>query len=696
MKDIFEKELNSLNEQQKEAVTHQGGPLFVVAGAGTGKTKTLTTRIAYLIKELHVDKNAILAVTFTNKAAREIRNRVDRFAFPEEMGDWLYTFHAFGLRILRAHAVNLNMGYKNDFMVIDEDDAATIIRDLLKRYNYDSKKYPPRSMKNFISNHKTKINEIIDPNILDIYNKYQSELVKEQLMDFDDLIVYTHNLFKNNKVIREIYQNQFEHILVDEFQDTDLMQYEIIKLLNCKNTVVVGDPDQSIYAFRGARYENNSLFVKDFKAKIIVLDKNYRSTNNILTAANLLIKNNMDREAKKELKSDYGDGIQVQLYQANDDYEEVNSITSEIMRLTQTGYRYDDIAVLYRTNSLSRSFEHSFTQNQIPYIIYGGTSFYERKEVKDFLAYLKVIVDNDSNFYFKRIVNVPARGLGNVTIQKLEDYSILNNISMFEAIDSVTLPAKALSGLKEFKQLIIKLRKEILEKTELIDVIDVIYFETKYHELLKEEIDEKAKERKENINELKSVLKMASDELEGNNLEKIKAVLDEIALYTSHDKKPSNDNSLKLATVHQVKGLEFKVVFIVAMEEGIFPNERSYNSRSEIEEDRRVFYVAITRAKERLYITHAAKRLLYGKIGYPKGSMFLREIRNIENPGRTKTDTYKKQEKNNLVLNAGDIVNHDIFGKGVVVEIRENIATIAFSHEHGIKKLIKDHPSIKK
>ncbi|VEU79591.1 ATP-dependent helicase [Haploplasma axanthum] len=691
-------EISRLNNNQRKAVIHENGPLFVVAGAGTGKTKTLTTRIAYLIEKMNVDPNRILGVTFTNKAAKEIRHRVNDLIYPNQMGAWLYTFHAFGLRVLRENAVNLNLGYKNDFTVIDEDDALAIIRDIIKKQNIDAKKYPPRMIKNFISNEKTFIRNIDDEVVRDVYDRYKLELIKEQLMDFDDLIVYTNKLFKENLLVRTKYQTLFTHILIDEFQDTDKVQYEIIKLLNNENTFVVGDPDQSIYAFRGARYENNQLFVKEFGAEVIVLDENYRSTNNILKAANKLIKNNNSRTTDKNLVSSFGDGVPIVVHLASDDFDEVRTVTNEIINLTSHKYNYEDIAVLYRNNHLSRLFEHSFMQTQIPYIIYGGISFYERKEVKDILAYLKVVVDTNSNFYLKRIINTPTRGIGNVTINKLEEYANFNNMSMFDAIDYVKFSAKTANSLKEFKNIINELKEKIEETKELVNIIDVLFVGSGYYEFLKEETDDKAKERKENIMELKNVFRQGDWNYEGNNIEKIKQILDELALYTDHDKDNQDLNVVKLATVHQVKGLEFKVVFVVALEDGLFPSDRSYMDPFELEEERRIFYVAITRAKERLYVTNTQRRMVYGQIKNNIPSVFLREIKNDEEkilPKKYSRETINKNTSSDD-FKSGDIVVHDSFGKGVVVEVKDDIITIAFNVEYGIKKLLKNHPSIKK
>lgn len=700
MDNKFELELNSLNENQKAAVVHNDGPLFVVAGAGTGKTKALTTRIAYLIHVLDINPNRILGVTFTNKAAREIRERVNALITPKTMGQYLHTFHAFGLKILREFASEFNLGYKETFTVIDEDDGLSIVRDLIKKYNLDPKEFPARMIKGMISNHKTELDKIADSNILRIYKGYHAELIKEQLMDFDDLIVYTYKLLKENQMVRIKLQNRFDHVLIDEFQDTDLIQYEIIKLLNNDNTFVVGDPDQSIYAFRGARYENNQLFLKDFRAKTIVLDKNYRSTNNILQAANRLISKNESRATEKNLVSDNGDGLPVIVRSAGSDYEEADMVVNEIFNLSLRGYKYEDIAVLYRSNHLSRLFEHSLTHNQIPYVIYGGLSYYERKEVKDILAYLQLIVDIDTNFYLKRIINVPARGVGNVTFSKLEEYSLDNNVSIIDSIGKVKMSARVSDNLDEFKNLILSLRDSANNLEDLVDIIDLIFVNTGYKQMLLDSNDERADERKENILELKNVFRRGSWSYEGTNLEKIKAILDEIALFTSHDTDEVTDNTVKLATIHQVKGLEFKVVFVVGVEEGIFPNDRVFGNSFELEEERRIFYVALTRPKECLYITYSDRRMLYGRLTNNNRSMFISEIEEKKErtfrPIYNKTETVRKVETNNETFNTGDIVTHNVFGEGVIVEISGDILTIAFSYEHGIKKLLKTHPAIKK
>ena len=375
----LEKQLNTLNDKQKKAVVHNGSPLFVVAGAGTGKTNTLTTKIAYLIHKENVNPENILAVTFTNKAAREIRERVNGLISPMETGSWLYTFHAFALRILREHAVDLNIGYDNKFTIIDDDDANKIIKEAIDFFKLDTNRFKPRALKSLISKHKTKMDFLIESEEIDVYERYQSELIRNGLMDFDDLIVYTERLFRTNEKVLKHYQDMFEHVLIDEFQDTDRMQYSIIKLLNKNNTFVVGDPDQSIYGFRGARYENNEKFVKEFNAEVIVLDLNYRSTNKILNFANKSISNNLNRPTTKDLVSELGEGFDVEVREFSTNQEEVTFVTNQLIRLADRGIKLDDIAILYRNNALSRSFEHSLNQYGIPYVIYGGISFYERK-----------------------------------------------------------------------------------------------------------------------------------------------------------------------------------------------------------------------------------------------------------------------------------------------------------------------------
>lgn len=693
MNDLLEKQLQDLNKEQLEAVKFQGSPLFVVAGAGTGKTKTLTMRIAYLVKVLNVNPNNILGVTFTNKAAGEIRQRVNNVIYPFQMGSWLQTFHAFGLRILRTHAVDLKLGYDNDFNVIDEVESKALVKEAMDELNIDKDDIKLGEAKDFISSYKMELIDFYyDDKFFDIYKLYHQKLIKNQLMDFDDLIKNVYILFKNNQEVLNKYQNLFEHILIDEFQDTDIIQYKIIKLLNNPHTFVVGDPDQSIYEFRGARYENNEAFLKDFKAETIILNQNYRSTNNILKTANSLIKYNRNRTTEKDLTSNLGLGDPVSIATLDTDFEEVDYVSFEINKLLRKGLEYENIAVLYRNNVLSRNFEHKFMQFDIPYIIYGGISFYQRKEVKDILAYLKLVMDKENNFFFKRIVNTPKRSLGDTTIKKLEDFSEENNLSMFEAIDKVNLPTRALNNLKDFKNIINTIESGINDLENIRDVVELIYLTSNYELALQSETDEVKENKIENINELKTVFSLANNK-QGNNCEKIKEALDELALFTDREVNYQNKNSVILSTVHQVKGLEFDAVFIVGMEDGIFPNHRANFEETKIAEERRLFYVAITRAKKYLYITNTQRRRLYGRFEYSRPSEFLNEIRTVE---KVKPRVQLKPKTNNEKFVLSDIVIHDDFGRGIIVEIKGEILTIAFNMPHGIKKILATHPSIKK
>ena len=686
--------LATLNESQLQAVIHPNGPLFVVAGAGTGKTRTLTAKIAYLIMQ-GVEPKKILAVTFTNKAAREMKQRVIEMTGPHAMDVWLYTFHAFGLQILRKHIQELPYGYKQTFTVIDEDDGKKIISDVIKNLGLDTKMFSIKALKNLISLFKSNRMETFERSEEEkIYKGYQTYLIENQLLDFDDLLIYTLELLTDYPHIKLKYQTGFDHVLVDEFQDTDVIQYKILKVLGeaHKNMFVVGDPDQSIYGFRGANYNNSKYFLKDFNAKEIILDKNYRSTNLILKAANKLISKNFDRPSAKNLESDLGIGIPITYHTAQSDYQETFYVINEINKLISKGFVYDDIAILYRNNALSRLFEDAMIKEGIPYIIYGGISFYERKEIKDALAYIRVINDYTQDFYFKRIVNVPKRAIGLKSVQLLEAKARQLGVSMFEAIDYVELRPQAKSALLEFKQMIVDLKESFDEMEDLYELMPVLMSKTGYTAMLKAENSEQADDRIDNLKELQSVFTRGDIYYEGSFYEKLNQQLDQIALYSDLDQDVTEEDHVKLATYHQVKGLEFKAVFMVVLEEGIFPGDRALMSTYELEEERRVAYVGITRAKERLYMTHAEKRMVYGqmKIGYP--SRFIKESRSdvIEETPKVR---YDRQDH---LLKTGDHVDHQVFGKGVVVSVDKEIATIAFAMPHGIKQLLESHPSIRK
>lgn len=683
--------LQTLNQQQFNAVTHEVGPVFVVAGAGTGKTRTLTMRIAYLIEQQH-DPERILAVTFTNKAAREMKERVVNLVGPSGIGVWMYTFHAFGLQILRRHIAMLPYGYRPNFSVIDEDDGKKIIKESIKALNLEAKDFSVKSLKNMISRYKTKRIEAFEFNEEEmIYLEYQRRLRDEQLLDFDDLILYTQELLKTQQDLREYYQMYFEHILVDEFQDTDVIQYDILKMLGIKHkhVFVVGDPDQSIYAFRGSFYGNNQKFIQDFKADKVVLDQNYRSTNKILDAANRLINHNQNRPAAKNLVSELGPGQEVIYFNAPNDYRETFYVINEIERLQSEGYPLHEIAILYRNNALSRLFEDALIKQGIPYTIYGGLSFYERKEIKDALAYVRVVLDPIQSFYLKRIINTPRRGIGNVSIQKLETYAREHGLSLFDAIDEAPITGKSKQAFIDFKKSIEVMQQEIDQAKHLDDVLNTVLSLSGYVDMLKEDKDETSDDRILNLRELVSVFKRSETFYEGSLQQKLSQLLDQIALYTELDKSQNQEDAVILSTIHQVKGLEFRAVFMVVMEESVFPSEFSTMMPSEMEEERRVCYVGMTRAKRRLYMTSSRQRMIYGQMKMNFTSRFLKETKATF---RDETD----EDMSSSYLSKGDKVIHNIFGEGVVVSMDEDIATIAFPMPHGIRKILESHPGLKK
>jgi len=686
--------LKTLNESQLKAVVHEGGPLFVVAGAGTGKTKTLTSRISYLINQ-GADPRHILAVTFTNKAAREMKQRVIDMTGPHAMGVWLYTFHAFGLQILRRHIAVLPYGYRPNFTVIDEDDGKKIIQDQIKELGLDIKQYSIKGLKNLISLYKSRRLEGFERTDEEkIYKKYQTYLRENQLVDFDDLLLYTLELLEDYPEIRTKYQTYFEHILVDEFQDTDAIQYKVMKILAelHKNVFVVGDPDQSIYAFRGANYENSTLFQKDFHAQMIVLEQNYRSTNQILKAANQLIQYNFNRPASKNLESDLGHGEAPIYHHAQSDFRESFFVVNEIQRLHQLGILYEEMAVLYRNNALSRLFEDAMIKEGIPYIIYGGISFYERREIKDALAYIRVILDPNQDFYFKRIVNVPKRAVGLVSLQKLELRAKELGVSMFESIEYTELTPAAKHSLLEFKKLIMEMNQDFGDMVDMSQIMPYLMVKTGYVDMLKAEGDEISDDRINNLKELQTVFTRGDIYYEGSFLERLTQQLDQIALYSDIDKDVTDFDHVKLATIHQVKGLEFRVVFMVVMEENIFPSDRSLMNPQDMEEERRIAYVGITRAKQKLYFSYADQRMVYGSMRYSYPSRFIQESKvKVDEP---KT-IYQAPTESHL-LKTGDQIEHSVFGRGIVVRIDDDIATIAFAMPHGIKKILESHPSLRK
>lgn len=709
--------LSTLNESQREAVVTCQGPVMVMAGAGSGKTRVLTHRIAYLINELGVYPSHILAVTFTNKAAREMKERVASLVEVNTKSMWVSTFHSFCARLLRMEMDYLPP-FNTRFIIIDEDDAQKIIRDILKNLNIDSKEYKPKMLKSLISDEKNgELIKMANPSTQRVYDlvkaRYDEYLKHENLLDFDDLIVYSIQLFKENPQILEKYQNKFQYIMVDEFQDTNTVQYQLIHLLalDHHNIFVVGDQDQSIYSFRGAKIENIDIFRRDFlETKLILLERNYRSTTPILEAANQVISKNQNR-IKKKLFTENADDFKPIYYQSESSYDEVMFVIDKIKELYLANYQYKDFAILYRANALSRGFEDALIRYQIPYQIYGALSFFSRKEIKDLIAYLRLICNFDDDFSFKRIVNEPKRKIGPALLDKLGIVAYEKECSLFEATDYVNASGTGFNNLLDFKFKMIEISEQI-EKTELPKLVSLIMDKTGYYDMLKSEGSE-GEDRLSNLDELKNVLKEADEFYEGTHKEKLEALLSDLALRTDTDTKSDDNNSVKLMTYHQAKGLEFKVVFMVAMEAGIFPSMNCH-TKEEQEEERRICYVGITRAREKLYLTNALSRYLYGQQHSQAPSCFINEIgmdkmNHINKKyhqmfeDTRKTDVLARVSKIEEPLmkeataySLGDKINHKAFGDGLIIDVKGDIITVAFKVPFGVKKLVSSHPSIRK
>ena len=691
--------LDNLNEMQKEAVIYKDGPLLILAGAGSGKTRVLTCRIAYLIKEYKVNPYNILAITFTNKAANEMKDRITNLIGKTNIT--ASTFHSFGVKILREYDNAKILGYNKNFNIMDSDDTLTLIKKITKDLGFDPKTFSPYMIKNKISSCK---NEYVMPEdykafvcsseddvIYKVYSKYEDTLKQNNSVDFDDLLILPIKLFIEHEDILEKYQERYKYILIDEYQDTNKVQYMLTKML-CKkyrNICVVGDVDQSIYGFRNADYRNILNFEKDYKdGKTIYLEQNYRSCKTILDAANSVIKNNKERK-EKNLWSNKDIGDKISYYRAYDEVDEVFYCLKKIKELINDGVPYSDIAILYRTNAQSRAFEDVLLRENIPYKVIGSFYFYNRKEIKDLISYLKLINNQDDNLSLTRAISVPKRGIGEKSIRNLEEESIFYKASMFDCLKS----DKEL----EFKNLILDLKSKVSEVT-LTELIEIVLDKSGMKEALKKEKTLEADIRLENLEEFKSITKNF-EEKEG--LISLEDFLLEISLVADKEEYKDDPNRLTLMTVHQVKGLEYPYVFIVGLEEGIFPHRNSMNSESEIEEERRLMYVAITRAMKKLYITNAKKRMLYGEEKNNIPSRFINEIDekllNIENAPK---EAIIKKEKNvyedDVDYKYGDKVLHDKFGVGVVIGINKSIISIAFNKDIGIKQLLKNHKSIKK
>ncbi|ESU31716.1 ATP-dependent DNA helicase PcrA [Bacillus sp. 17376] len=639
MQYLTDKLLNGLNPEQQKAVKTVDGPLLLMAGAGSGKTRVLTHRIAYLMVEKGVNPYNILAITFTNKAAREMRERIQKMMGGAADDIWISTFHSMCVRILRRDIDRL--GYNRNFTILDSTDQQSVIKSILKDKNMDPKKYDPRAILGTISSAK---NELITPEeyaktagdyfsqkVSDVYTEYQRRLRKNNALDFDDLIMTTITLFIRLPEVMEYYQRKFQYIHVDEYQDTNRAQYMLVKLLaqRFQNLCVVGDSDQSIYRWRGADITNILSFEKDYpRASVILLEQNYRSTKKILLAANMVIQNNMNRKPKN-LWTENPEGNKIMYYRADSEQGEAQFVIGKIQEQIRNGRKLSDIAILYRTNAQSRVIEESFLKSNIDYSIVGGIKFYDRKEIKDILAYLRLISNPDDDISLQRVINVPKRAIGSTSIDKIANFATMHDLSMFQALETIEmigLSPKAEKAAAEFRNLVSNYthQQEYLSVTELVEeVLD----KTGYRDMLKAEKSLESQSRLENIDEFLTVTKSFEESSEDKSLV---AFLTDLALVADIDRLDDDGEKktdfVTLMTLHSAKGLEFPVVFLIGMEEGVFPHSRSLMEEDEMEEERRLAYVGITRAEEELFITNAQMRTLFGRTNMNPESRFIKEI----------------------------------------------------------------------
>lgn len=733
MQFLTDRLLTGLNPEQKEAVKTTEGPLLILAGAGSGKTRVLTHRVAYLMVEKGVNPYNILAITFTNKSAREMKERIAGIMGGTADEVWISTFHSMCVRILRRDIDRI--GINRNFTILDSTDQQSVIKGILKEKNIDPKKYDPRTILGTISSAK---NELISPEeyashvgdyygqvVSDIYEAYQKRLLKNQALDFDDLIMMTIQLFKRVPEVLEFYQRKFQYIHVDEYQDTNKAQYMLVKMLaqRFQNICVVGDNDQSIYRWRGADITNILSFEKDYpRAKVIMLEQNYRSTKKILQAANKVIENNVNRKPKN-LWTENPDGQNIIYYRADSEQAEGQFVAGKIKELTASGKRkLSDFAVLYRTNAQSRVIEEVFMKSNIEYNIVGGIRFYDRKEIKDILAYLRLIANPDDDISLQRIINVPKRGIGSTSLDKIARYAQEQDISMFNAIqeaDFIGVSPKISKAAREFYDLIRNFThmQDYLSVTELVEEL---LEKSQYREMLKMEKSLESQSRLENIEEFLSVTK---DFEKSNDDKSLIAFLTDLALVADIDRLDEDDtpkDAVVLMTLHSAKGLEFPIVFLIGMEEGVFPHSRSLMEEAEMEEERRLAYVGITRAEEELYITNAAMRTLYGRTNMNPVSRFIQEIPqelldavNQEEKEEQKPLMQKrkaapvmrpvvnhKSGAEKLEWSVGDKAEHKKWGIGTIVSVKGKgngtELDIAFPSPIGIKRLLAEFAPITK
>ena len=732
---------DTLNNEQREAVFCTEGPLLMLAGAGSGKTRSLTHRIAYLIEEKGVAPWNILAITFTNKAAQEMRERVDALVGYGSEDIWISTFHATCSRILRRH-IDL-LGYDRNFTIYDASDQKSLMKEVLKEMKIDTKQFPERSVMSEISSAKNEYKSPLDyrneygsnfrnQRIADIYEHYQKRLKENNALDFDDLLVKMVDLFQTNPDVLEHYQDRFQYIMVDEYQDTNTVQFLLVSLLAKKyrNLCVVGDDDQSIYKFRGANIYNILNFEKVFPdAQVIRLEQNYRSTQNILNAANGVIANNKGRKEKK-LWTENQKGELVHFKQYDTEYDEADGVVSRINFLAMRGVQYKDMAILYRTNAQSRIFEEKLKQKNIPYAIVRGISFYDRKEIKDLMSYLKVVDSGMDDLSVKRIINVPKRGIGQTTINRLQEFAILNQMSFLDAVfnaDEIPEVTRALAKLHKFADMIEEFR-EYASEHEISELLEHILDVTQYRAELEAEGTDESISRLEDIEELFNDIAYYEEEEENPNLRDFLAEKDMYTLNAGIDNLEDENNKVLLMTLHNAKGLEFNNVFLGGMEEGVFPGFGAMMSgdESEIEEERRLCYVGITRAKERLFLSAAKRRMLRGQTQYNRRSRFIDEIpgqyldteqrvseqrvvKNTERPAKYQygakegkpynLSDFKVKPVGELDYQVGDRVKHIKFGVGTVQEItkggRDFEVAVEFDRV-GRKKMFASFAKLKK
>lgn len=692
--------LDTLNETQLEAVKITDGPLLILAGPGSGKTRVITYKIAYLLEQEKAKPWEVLAITFTNKAAKEMKERLHNLIEEDIKGMQISTFHSFGLRVIKEYYDFF--GLDRTFTIIDESDSISLIKKIIKELNLDEKKYIPRAIKNKISGAK---NELLNPegfkvfartpydeDVVKIYKKYEEKLKRNSSVDFDDLLMLPIELFRKDKEALEHYQNRYKYVFIDEYQDTNEAQYLLSKMISdkYKNICVVGDESQSIYSWRGTNYKNILNFEKDYKnAKVILLEQNYRSTKTILEAANSVIKNNKEKK-DKHLWTLNGKGSKIKYLRCYDEKDEILNIINTIKKFKSEGIPYKEMVVLYRTNAQSQSIERGFIENTIPYKVVGSYAYFNRKEIKDLVAYLRLINNEKDDVSLIRAMNAPKRGIGAKTIEKLELNANENNVSIFDSITS----GKELA----FKNLILDIKEKMKDKS-FVDLVELVLDESG----LKDEYKEKTIEnesRLENLEEFKSIARNFEDYNPGATLEEF---LIEISLISDVKEASDCDEVVTLMTMHAVKGLEFDVVFITGLEEGLFPHSNSMFDESELEEERRLFYVAITRAKKVLYLTNARSRMLFGQIKSNLPSRFIEEINQedieklFEENKSTKEIKINKKDNfndNDLELKVGDHVNHNAYGNGIVVSLEKSVATIAF--KVGIKKILTTYKGLKK